>query len=129
MSKKAISSITINGVNANDFETTIYGDEAALENISYITATIDIDGQGNNGSKTSKVTLPKPAGVRSISDENISIVLNFGEAKQKTIQLTEKMQGSYPDKLVNLMSRISEYYTNDVKRISTKENRIFAKCY
>ncbi len=99
VSGKAISSITINGVNANDFETTIYGDEAALESISYITATIDIDGQGNNGSKTSKVTLPKPAGVRSISDESISIVLNFGEAKQTTIQLTGIRTSNVPSGL------------------------------
>lgn len=99
VSGKAISSITINGVNSNDFETTIYGDEAALESISYITATIDIDGQGNNGSKTSKVTLPKPAGVRSISDESISIVLNFGEAKQTTIQLTGIRTSNVPSGL------------------------------
>ena len=99
VSGKAISSITINGVNSNDFETTIYGDEAALENISYITATIDIDGQGNNGSKTSKVTLPKPAGVRSISDESISIVLNFGEAKQTTIQLNGIRTSNVPSGL------------------------------
>ena len=99
VSGKAISSITINGVNANDFETTIYGDEAALESISYITATIDIDGQGNNGSKTSKVTLPKPAGVRSIGDESISIVLNFGEAKQKTILLTGIRTSNVPSGL------------------------------
>ena len=99
VSGKAISSITINGVNANDFETTIYGDEAALETISYITATIDIDGQGNNGSKTSKVTLPKPAGVRSIGDESISIVLNFGEAKQKTILLTGIRTSNVPSGL------------------------------
>lgn len=99
VSGKAISSITINGVNANDFETTIYGDEAALESISYITATVDIDGQGNNGSKTSKVTLPKPAGVRSIGDESISIVLNFGEAKQKTILLTGIRTSNVPSGL------------------------------
>jgi YbbR domain-containing protein len=99
VSGKAISSITINGVNANDFETTIYGDEAALESISYITATIDIDGQGNNGSKTSKVTLPKPAGVRSINDESISIVLNFGEAKQKSIQITGIRTSNVPSGL------------------------------
>lgn len=99
VSGKAISSITINGVNANDFETTIYGDEAALEGVSYVTATIDIDGQGNNGSKTSKVTLPKPVGVRSITDESISIVLNFGEAKQTTIQLSGIRTSNVPSGL------------------------------
>lgn len=100
VSGKAISSITINGVNANDFETTIYGDEAALENVSYITAYIDVAGQGNNGSKSSKVTLPKPAGVRSISDESVSIVLNFGEAKQKTITIQGIRVANVPNGLV-----------------------------
>lgn len=99
VSGKAISSITINGVNSNDFMTTIYGDKAALENISELTATIDIADQGNNGSKTYKVTLARPAGVRSISDENISIVLNFGEAKQTTIQLTGIRPANVPSGL------------------------------
>lgn len=106
VSGKAIASITINGVNANDFETTIYGDEAALENISYITASIDVDGQGNNGSKTSKVTFSKPAGVRSISDESVSIVLNFGEAKQKTVTITGVRTSNVPNGLTaNLVSQ------------------------
>ncbi len=106
VSGKAISSITINGVNANDFETTIYGDEAALEDISYITASIDVDGQGNNGSKTSKVTFSKPAGVRSISDESVSIVLNFGEAKQKTITIEGIRTANVPSGLsANLVSQ------------------------
>lgn len=106
VSGKAISSITINGVNANDFETTIYGDEAALEDISYITASIDVDDQGNNGSKTSKVTFSKPAGVRSISDESVSIVLNFGEAKQKTITIDGIRTANVPSGLsANLVSQ------------------------
>lgn len=106
VSGKAIASITINGVNANDFETTIYGDETALENISYITASIDVDGQGNNGSKTSKVTFSKPAGVRSISDESVSIVLNFGEAKQKTVTITGVRTSNVPNGLTaNLVSQ------------------------
>ena len=37
--------------------TTIYGDEAALEGIKEITAAIDIDKQGNNGSKHIKLHL------------------------------------------------------------------------
>lgn len=105
VSGKAISSITINGVNASDFETTIYGDEAALEDITYISASIDVDGQGNNGSKTSKVTFSKPAGVRSIGDESVSIVLNFGEAKQKTITITGIRTSNVPSGLsANLAS-------------------------
>ena len=109
VSGKAIASITINGVNANDFETTIYGDEAALENISYITASIDVDGQGNNGSKTSKVTFSKPAGVRSISDESVSIVLNFGEAKQKTVTINGIRVTNVPNGLVANLVNVNDF--------------------
>ena len=109
VSGKAISSITINGVNANDFETTIYGDEAALENVSYITAYIDVADQGNNGSKSSKVTLPKPAGVRSISDESVSIVLNFGEAKQKTVTINGIRVTNVPNGLVANLVNVNDF--------------------
>jgi len=96
---KAISSIKINDVDAQEFETTIYGDEAALEGIESIPVSIDVDGQGNNGSKTSKVTFSKPVGVRSISDENVTIVLNFGEAKQKTITVSGIKTANVPNGL------------------------------
>ena len=99
VSGKAISSVTINGVSSDEFEITIYGEENVLDSIDCVPVTIDVNGQGNNGSKTSKVTLPKPAGVRSISDESISIVLNFGEAKQTTIQLTGIRTSNVPSGL------------------------------
>ncbi len=87
VSGKAISSITINGVDANEFETTIYGDEEALEGIDKIPVSIDVEGQGNNGQKTLNVTISRPTGVRSIADESITVVMNFAEAKQKTITI------------------------------------------
>lgn len=102
---KAISSITINGTDANSFTTTIYGDEASLENVESIPLSIDVDGQGNNGSKTSKFTFSKPAGVRSISDESVTVVLNFGEAKQKTVTLHNINSINVPNGLIaNLVS-------------------------
>ncbi len=105
VSGKAISSITINGTDAQSFETTIYGDEAALENISSIPVSIDVEGQGNNGSKTLNVTFSRPAGVRSISDESITVVLNFGEAKQKTITIEGIRTSNVPNGLTaNLAS-------------------------
>lgn len=106
VSGKAISSITINGKDANSFETTIYGDEASLESIEYIPVSIDVEGQGNNGSKTSKVTFSKPAGVRSISDDSVSVTLNFGEAKQKTITITGIKTSNVPNGLIaNLLNK------------------------
>ncbi len=109
VSGKAISSITINGTNAMDFETTIYGDEESLEKVEEITVTIDVEKQGNNGSKTSKVTLAKPAGVRSISDETVSVVLNFGDAKQKTIKIKNIQRRNVPNGLTaNLISQLGD---------------------
>ncbi len=107
---KAISSITINGTNSNDFETTIYGDEKSLENINEIVVTIDVDKQGSNGSKTSNVTLPKPSGVRSISDESVSIVLNFGDAKQRTIQLEGISSRNVPNGLTAQLANEDDKY-------------------
>ncbi len=100
VSGKAISSITINGTNVSDYETTIYGDEAVLENIEYVPVTIDVSGQGNNGSKSYSVTISKPTGVRSISDDSATIVLNFGEAKQKTITIRGISYRNVPSGLV-----------------------------
>ncbi len=105
VSGKAISSITINGIDANTFETTIYGDESALEDINSIPVSIDVEGQGNNGSKTLNVTFSKPNGVRYISDESIKVVLNFGEAKQKTIKVKGIRTSNVPNGLsANLAS-------------------------
>ncbi len=87
VSGKAISSIQINNIDANEFETTIYGDEEALEGIDKIPVSIDVEGQGNNGQKTLNVTISRPAGVRSIADESITVVMSFAEAKQKTITI------------------------------------------
>ena len=83
MAGKAISSITING--KSDYNVTIYGEQQALESIDCVPVTIDLTDQGNNGSKTYNVTISKPTGVRYMPTTSASIVVNFGEAKQKTI--------------------------------------------
>lgn len=125
VSGKAISSITINGVNSSDFETTIYGDEATLENIDSIPISIDADGQGNNGSKTSKVTFSKPAGVRSISDESVTVVLNFGEAKQRTITLNGIRTSNVPNGLsANLVSENDKFVEVQVIGVESVINSI-----
>lgn len=125
VSGKAISSISINGVNSKDFETTIYGDEAALEDIDSIPISIDADGQGNNGSKTSKVTFSKPAGVRSISDESVTVVLNFGEAKQKTITLNGIRTSNVPNGLsANLVSENDKFVEIQVIGVESVINSI-----
>ena len=102
---KAISSITINGVNASEYQTTIYGDEETLDGIDSVPVTIDINGQGNNGSKTSIATISKPSGVRSVSDSSVTVVLNFDEAAQRTITLSRISPRHVPNGLTaNLAS-------------------------
>ena len=105
---KAISSITINGVDANEYETTIYGDEEALESIDKIPVSIDVEGQGNNGQKSYNVTISRPAGVRSISDESIAVVMNFGEAKQKTITIDGIRTTNIPNGLIANLATASD---------------------
>ena len=103
---KAISSITINGTNIDDYETTIYGEQSVIDSITSVPVTIDVTNQGNNGSKTYSVTISKPSGVRSIADATATIQLNFGEAKQKTIIVKGILTRNVPNGLVaNLASR------------------------
>lgn len=119
VSGKAISSITIDGKNATDFETTIYGDEEALANVEYLNVSVDINGLGNNGSKTSSVTFPKPSGVRYIENESVSLVLNFGEAKQRTITVSRINTRNTPTGLIaNLVSE--EDATIDIQVIGVE---------
>ena len=48
------------------------------------------------------------------------------DAKEKAIILAGKMEGAYPDKAIELMRRISEYYGDEVSKISTKDVDEFA---
>ena len=82
---KAISSILING--QSNYKVTVYGDQAAIDGITSVPVTVDVSDQGN-GSKTYNVTISKPSGARYVSESSCTIVLNFGEAKQKTINIT-----------------------------------------
>ena len=119
VSGKAISSITINGKNATEFETTIYGDEEALANVDYLNVSIDINQLGNSGSKTSSVTFPKPSGVRYIENESVTLVLNFGEAKQRTITIKRINTRNTPNGLTaNLLEEEDE--TVDVQVIGVE---------
>ena len=92
---KAISSITING--KSDFNVTIYGEQSAVDKITEVPVTIDVTDQGNNGAKTFNVTIAKPAGVRYMTESTASIVANFGEAKQKTVEVTTIDPRNVPD--------------------------------
>lgn len=81
---KAISSIMING--KSSYNMTVYGEQSAIDSIDCVPVTIDLTDQGNNGTKTYNVTISKPSGVRYMKETSANIVVNFGEAKQKTIE-------------------------------------------
>ena len=80
---KAISSITMNG--KSELNIKIYGDQSIVDKITEVPVTIDVTDQGNNGAKTYNVTIAKPTGVRYMSETSAQVVVNFSEAKQKTI--------------------------------------------
>ena len=48
------------------------------------------------------------------------------EARDKAILLADKMEGCYPEKAIDMMKRISEYYGDGVKKITGKEVDEFA---
>lgn len=81
---KAISSINING--ASSYSVDVYGEQSVIDSIKSVPVSIDINGLGGNDSKTYNVTLPKPSGVRYISEKSAKIIVNFGDEKQKTLE-------------------------------------------
>lgn len=81
---KSISSISING--ASTYSLNVYGDQSVIDSIKSVPVSIDVNGLGNQDSKTYNVTLPKPSGVRYMSDTTAKIVVSFGDEKQRTIE-------------------------------------------
>lgn len=83
---KAIESITING--QENFTVDIYGEQSAVANIGFVPVYIDIDGLGNNASKSYNLPVQKPTGIRSVSEKNVKINVSFADEKQKTLNVS-----------------------------------------
>ncbi len=83
---KAIASILIN--NSNNHSVTIYGDEETMSGITSVPVTINVDGQGGNGTRSYNVTINRPSGVRSISETKANITVTFGDEKQKEVNIS-----------------------------------------
>lgn len=81
---KAISSITING--SANYSVDVYGEQSVIDTIKNVPVSIDINDLGASDSKTYNVTLPKPTGIRYMSDSSAKIVVSFGDEKQRTIE-------------------------------------------
>ena len=86
---KAIASILIN--NTTSYSITIYGDEAELENIESIPVTIDVSDMGNESTRTYRVNIRRPNGVRDMSADSVEITATFGDEEQKTINITRNL--------------------------------------
>ncbi len=124
---RAISSITINGTEASKYEIDIYGDRSIIDKIDNVPVTIDINGQGKSGSKTSNVSISKPAGVRYITEENVSVVLNFDEAKQKTITINRILPKNVPaGSVANLASTEDQVVEVQVIGVESVINQVNA---
>lgn len=86
---KAIASILVNG-NSN-YSITIYGDQEELDKINSVPVTINVDGLGKEDVKEYNATINKPNGVRKMSAEKVKIKVQFGEEKQKTIDVSNNI--------------------------------------
>ena len=112
---KAISSISING--SNSYSVNVYGEQSVIDSIKSVPVSIDINGLGNSSSKTYNVTLPKPSGVRYMSDTNAKIVVNFGDEKQRTI---ENVQIGAPKNLANGLTANAKSESDQVVSVLVK---------
>lgn len=122
---KAISSITING--KDQANVTIYGDKDSIDSISSVPITIDVTDQGNNGAKTYNVSITKPTGVKYMTVTSATIVVNFGEAKQKTIENVKIDTHNVPSGFsVTAASEIDKYVNIQVIGVESVLNEIDA---
>ncbi len=83
---KAIASILIN--NSNTHSVSIYGEQETISGITSVPVTINVNGEGSNGTKSYNVTINKPTGVRSISETKANITVTFGDEKQKEVNIS-----------------------------------------
>ena len=86
---KSIASILING--NSTYSLTIYGEKDDIDNIKSVPVTINVDGMGDTSTKSYTVKINKPTGVRSMSEDNVSVLVTFGEEQQKTIDITKNI--------------------------------------
>jgi YbbR domain-containing protein len=76
---KAIESIVL-----SDNKVKIYGDADVIADISYLPVKIDVSGLDD--SKTYKISLSKPNGVREISEPTITAEVTLSDITEKTIE-------------------------------------------
>lgn len=77
---KAISSITTS-VN----EISIYGDQETVNKYSESYIPIEVDVAGLNDNKTYTVVVPKPEGIREVSEKTITVKISIGKEESKEV--------------------------------------------
>ena len=81
----------------------VYGEQNAINSISYIPAEIDVDGLNEN--KEFKVTLTKPSGVRYMSETTSTVNVTVGNEETKEVELSSidsvNLGSAYSANLVN----------------------------
>ena len=122
---KSIASILVN--NNSSYSITIYGDQKEIEKITSVPVTINVDGLGNEGTKTYNVNIKKPNGVREMSVNQVEITLTFGEEQQKTIEISKNIDDKNLSEglAVNILSG-QEIYVQ-VKGVASVIEKIEAK--
>lgn len=75
---KAIDNITLSKTTA-----TIYGEQSALDKISSIPVTINVEGLSKTNEYTVNITLP--SGIREISTKSITAKVTLGDIEEKTV--------------------------------------------
>ena len=77
------SGYALDSVNSSVQKVTVYGDEEAIKELNSIEAKINVDGLSSD--KTYNVTLTTPAGVKSMSESNITVDVKLETETSKEI--------------------------------------------
>ena len=118
---KAIDDIKLSSTKA-----TIYGDEKALEKISYI--PVDINVEGIKKATEFTVNLSLPSGVNEISTKSVVAEVTLGDIKQKTIKnvniatknLSPGLKAQAASQLDSTATIIVKGTSNNLKDISSE---------
>ena len=122
---KSIASILIN--NNSSYSITIYGDQKEIEKITSVPVTINVDGLGNEGTKTYNVNIKKPNGVREMSASQVEITLTFGEEQQKTIEISKNIDDKNLSEGLSVNILSGQEINVQVKAVASVIEKIEAK--
>ncbi len=86
---------SISSIDTNISKVTVYGKEAAVDQLDQIEVKVDVSGLSKK--KTFNVTIDKPDGITDISDTQISVTVNLDSSSTKTIRNVGIVIENLPD--------------------------------